>query len=79
MPAVGAAWAASLCLYAAVLLAAAVVLGRGKPRAVAARVPVVFVAVHFGFAWGFWKEVCRQVRARLSAAPRTSAPRAAAT
>ena len=31
----------------------------------AARVPVVFVAIHFGFAWGFWKEVARQVRAAV--------------
>ena len=79
VPAVGAVWAAAVCLYAAVLLAAAVVIGRGKPRAVRARVPVVFVAVHFGFAWGFWKEVWRQVRARATAARRSSAPRAAAT
>lgn len=57
-------WLASLALYAAVLAGAGVVLGRGQPRAVAARIPLVFVAIHFGFAWGFWKEVGKLVLAR---------------
>ena len=59
------AWLGSLGLYAIVLLAAAAVLGRGQPRGVARRIPHVFVAIHFGFAWGFWKEVLRQLTARL--------------
>jgi glycosyltransferase involved in cell wall biosynthesis len=66
VPELGLTWAASLCLYAAVLLAAGVVLGRGQSLGVALRIPVVFVAVHFGFAWGFWKEVGRQARGFLS-------------
>jgi len=61
VPEIGLMWAASLCLYAAVLLAAGVVIGRGQPRGVGRRIPMVFVAIHFGFAWGFWKEVARQV------------------
>jgi GT2 family glycosyltransferase len=55
-------WLGSLALYAAVLLGAAVVLGRKQPLAVAARIPVVFVAIHFGFAHGFWKEVARRAK-----------------
>ena len=62
VPYLGALWLASVALYAAVLLGAGAVLGRGQPLAVAARIPVVFVAIHFGFAWGFWKEVAKQVR-----------------
>ncbi len=55
-------WLGSLAFYASVLLGASLVLGRGHPPAVAVRIPVVFVAIHFGFAWGFWKEVAKQVR-----------------
>jgi hypothetical protein len=29
---------------------------------VSVRIPAVFAAIHFGFAWGFWKEVAKQVR-----------------
>ncbi len=73
VPYLGLAWAASLTLYAAVLLAAGLVLGRGQPRGVAIRIPTVFVAIHFGFAWGFWKEVARQVRDRFTASDRGTA------
>ena len=59
-------WLGSLALYAGVLLGAGAVLGRGQPLSVAARIPVVFVAIHFGFAWGFWKEVAKQVRGRVN-------------
>jgi succinoglycan biosynthesis protein ExoA len=72
VPYVGWLWLASLALYATVLLGAGVALGRGKPVAVAARIPVVFVAIHFGFAWGFWKEVSRQARRRLQSRGRAS-------
>ena len=61
----GILWLASLALYATVLAGAGVVLGRGKPLSVAVRIPMVFVAIHFGFAWGFWKEVAKQVRGYL--------------
>ena len=64
VPYVGLLWLGSLALYATVLLGAGAVLGRGQPPSVAVRIPVVFVAIHFGFAWGFWKEVAKQVRAR---------------
>jgi succinoglycan biosynthesis protein ExoA len=68
----GIVWLASLALYACVLLGAGVVLGRKQPLAVAARIPVVFVAIHFGFAWGFWKEVAKQIRSRVNWRARSS-------
>jgi succinoglycan biosynthesis protein ExoA len=76
VPYLGWAWLASVGLYAAVLVAAGLVLGRGKGAGVAVRIPVVFAAIHFGFAWGFWKEVAKQVRARVQwrASPHISQP-----
>ena len=65
VPLFGWLWLASLALYVAVLCGAGAVLGRGRGWAVARRIPVVFAGIHFGFAWGFWKEVARQVRARF--------------
>ena len=65
-------WLGSLALYASVLLGAAVVLGRGQPLAVRVRIPAVFVAIHFGFAWGFWKEVAKQLRRRVNWRVRSS-------
>lgn len=62
----GLLWLGSLALYTAVLIGAGFVLGRGKPASVAVRIPMVFVAIHFGFAWGFWKEVVKQVRRRIN-------------
>ena len=61
VPYLGWLWLASVALYAGVLLGAGALLGRGQPRAAAVRIPVVFVAIHFGFAWGFWKEVAKQI------------------
>ncbi len=65
VPYLGSAWLATVALYALVLLGAGAVLGRTLPVAAAVRIPAVFVAIHFGFAWGFWKEVARQARARV--------------
>ncbi|MDY3553839.1 glycosyltransferase family 2 protein [Gemmata sp. JC717] len=65
VPYAGWLWLASVALYLGVLLAAGAVLGRKKPRGVAARIPLVFVAIHFGFAWGFWKEAAKQLRRSL--------------
>jgi GT2 family glycosyltransferase len=62
VPYLGSVWFASVGLYIAVLLAAGLVLGRGQGVSVAVRIPMVFVAIHFGFAWGFWKEVAKQLR-----------------
>jgi GT2 family glycosyltransferase len=75
VPYLGAAWLASVGLYAAVLVAVGLVLGRGKPLAVMARIPPVFAAIHLGFAWGFWKGVANQVRTGVqlrAVSPRTS-------
>lgn len=70
VPYLGWVWLASVALYAAVLCGAAVVLSRGQPRGVGRRIPAVFAAIHLGFAWGFLKEVARQVRFRISSPTR---------
>lgn len=66
VPWLGWAWAASLAIYAAVILAASLMLGRRQPGGVARRIPLVFAAIHFGFAWGFWKGIGRQLRLALA-------------
>lgn len=50
-------WLGSILAYMMVLCGAGVALGRKKAWAVARRVPLVFAGIHFGFAWGFLKEV----------------------
>jgi succinoglycan biosynthesis protein ExoA len=65
VPHLGWLWLASMGFYAGVLLAAGMVLGWQQPRGVGLRIPQVLVAIHFGFAWGFWNEMYQQVRARL--------------
>jgi succinoglycan biosynthesis protein ExoA len=77
VPHLGAVWLASIGLYVAVLLAMGLALGRGRGVGVALRIPLVFMAIHLGFAWGFWKEVARQVRMGVGwriGSPRTSPP-----
>src|SRR5262249_10092161 len=77
VPYLGWVWLTSVALYVAVLLAAGVVVGRRPPRGVGLRIPLVFVAIHFGFAWGFWKEVAKQLVPRLRcgiAPPRNPQP-----
>lgn len=64
VPFLGWAWLASIAVYGAVLLAAAVVLSRREPWPVAVRIPAVLLAIHFGFAWGFWKGLVGQIRER---------------
>jgi hypothetical protein len=72
VPYLGWLWLASIGFYATVLLAAGFLLGSKQPRRVIMRIPVVFAAIHFGFAWGFWKEVYRQLRMNsLLTVPRT--------
>jgi hypothetical protein len=61
VPYLGWIWLASLVLYLGVLGGAGVVLARGQSLSVARRVPLVFAAIHFGFAWGFWKETARRI------------------
>jgi GT2 family glycosyltransferase len=63
VPYLGWVYAASLLLYAAVILGGSAGLARGKPRAVAVRLPAVLVGIHAGFAWGFLREVARRVAA----------------
>lgn len=65
LPYAGWVWLGSLLLYAAVLCGAGAVLSRGQPAGVGRRIPLVFVGIHFGFAWGFVREVARQARRRM--------------
>lgn len=54
-----------IALYATVIGAGSWWLGRKLPWSVRRQVPLVFVGIHFGFAWGFWREVGRRIQARL--------------
>ncbi len=56
----GLAWLGSIITYGVVLVIMALLLGRGRTGAVRRRIPLAFVAIHLGFAWGFWREVLRQ-------------------
>jgi GT2 family glycosyltransferase len=58
-------WLASIGFYATVLLLAGIILGRDQPWPVRLRIPIVYLGIHFGFAWGFWKEVREQVRKKF--------------
>lgn len=60
-----AAYLGSIILYVGAILGASAWLGRGQPPRVAARIPLVFVAIHFGFAVGFLREFWRQLRGVL--------------
>jgi succinoglycan biosynthesis protein ExoA len=59
-------FAASLLLYAAVIIGGSLWLGRGQPGPVARRIPLVLLGIHGGFGWGFLREVVRRLRRRLS-------------
>lgn len=64
LPYVGWLYLASVALYSAAILGMSAWLARGKPAAVAVRIPAVFVGIHLGFAWGFLREGWRQLRNR---------------
>jgi succinoglycan biosynthesis protein ExoA len=75
VPVLSAAGLAAGALYLAVLLMAGLILGRRQSPGVMLRIPLVFAAIHAGFAWGFWKEVAKHVRGRIQSqgvSPRTS-------
>jgi GT2 family glycosyltransferase len=61
VPLLGKLYLASVALYAAVILLASRWLGRGQAPRVRARIPLVFVGIHLGFAWGFLRESARQL------------------
>lgn len=52
----------SLALYAGVLVGGGLWLGRGLPGRSRRRIPLVFLGIHFGYAWGFWREVGRRMK-----------------
>lgn len=51
--------------YLLLLAAISAVVGRGRSWRVRCRIPLAFVAIHFGFAWGFLEEVVRQIGRRV--------------
>lgn len=51
--------------YLLLLVAVSLVVGRGRSWRVRCRIPLAFVAIHFGFAWGFLEEVVRQIGRRV--------------
>jgi succinoglycan biosynthesis protein ExoA len=75
MPYLAWLWAASVALYVSVLIGAAVVLSRGQPRGIGRRIPLVFLGIHCGFAWGFLREVVRGAAMRWVRYDRFSATR----
>jgi succinoglycan biosynthesis protein ExoA len=51
-------WAVSVALYLAVVLGESGRLSWHRSGPSFPRLPVIFAAVHVGFAWGYWKETC---------------------
>ncbi|MBX3397740.1 MAG: glycosyltransferase family 2 protein [Gemmataceae bacterium] len=62
------AYLGSIALYASTILGASLWIGRGQPASVRVRLPLVFLAIHFGFAAGFLGELWRRVRGRIASA-----------
>jgi succinoglycan biosynthesis protein ExoA len=60
------AYWASVALYLGTVLAASLWLGRRQPAAIRVRLPLVFLAIHFGFAAGFLGEVWRRARRTIA-------------
>ena len=65
-PLLAAAYFGSIALYLSVILGASLSLGRGRSAAVRLRIPLVFLAIHFGFAYGFLREVWQRSLARIA-------------
>lgn len=55
---------ASLILYGSVILGASIWLGRSQPFAVRRHLPGIFLGIHFGFGYGFLKELMRTMPRR---------------
>jgi GT2 family glycosyltransferase len=66
VPYLGWVWLGSMAFYLLVLSMAGVALGRGKGVGIMRRIPLVFTGIHFGFAWGFWKECLLAARLRFA-------------
>ena len=62
LPEFGWVYCGSIALYAAVIGIGSWWLGRKLPWTVRWQVPLVFVGIHFGFAWGFGREVGKRIR-----------------
>ena len=64
------AWAATVALYACVVLGESVRLRLRGSVSPVATLPVVFSAIHVGFACGYWKEACSSLGQVLASIPR---------
>lgn len=64
-PYLAAVYLGSIALYVGTILGVSIALGRGEPLAVRLRIPVVFLAIHLGFAWGFLREIWQRARQRI--------------
>ncbi len=61
VPEIGWLYLGLIALYATVIAGGSWWLGRKLPWSIRWQVPLVFVGIHFGFAWGFWREVSRRI------------------
>ena len=64
VPTLGWVYGGLILLYVSAILIASAKLSIGQPLSVGVRIPLVFIGIHFGFAWGFWRETGRQIRGR---------------
>ena len=65
VPEVGWLYIALMLLYGSVIAGSSLWLAHRLPWRVRARVPLAFLGIHFGFAWGFWREVMARCRTRI--------------
>jgi len=69
-PWVAGVWVATVALYLGVVLGESARLWLRGDGPSFARLPVIFGAVHLGFAWGYWKETCAGIGRSLATMPR---------
>ena len=69
IPFIGWVYSLGMMIYLVVILAVSAHLALSQPWRVGIRLPLVFLAIHTGFAWGFLRETARQlnhlIRSRL--------------
>lgn len=62
IPALAPWYAVAILAYVGLVLGASVWLGRGQPPGVRRKLPAVFAGIHFGFAYGFVRELVAKPR-----------------
>ncbi len=66
VPALWIGYFATVALYSSVIAGASLMLGRGQPLGIRVRLPIIFVIIHFAFAWGFLREVWQTLRQTIA-------------